>query len=155
MLGVQGRVPGARPREMIDRVQRDPPDLTGLPRMLRPLVMFCLAKEAAGRCNSGVLYNYLGFLSQDGSLTVGIDGACLGILVGHQRGLLLALHTRALTLRHRDGTLPEVRYNVSMYRDAAGKVLGVFAAARDVTNQNQAHRAIANSKPLHRIVWQS
>jgi hypothetical protein len=48
-----------------------------------------------------------------------------------------------LTLRHRHGTLTEVLYNASVYRDAGGKVLGVFAAARDVTNQNQAHREIA------------
>jgi PAS domain S-box-containing protein len=43
-----------------------------------------------------------------------------------------------LTMRHRDGTLTEVLYNASVYRDAGGKVLGVFAAARDVTKQNQA-----------------
>ena len=36
-----------------------------------------------------------------------------------------------LTLRHRDGTLTEVLYNASVYRDTGGKVLGVFAAARD------------------------
>jgi PAS domain S-box-containing protein len=49
-----------------------------------------------------------------------------------------------LTLRHRDGheTLTEVLYNASVYRDAAGKVLGVFAAARDVTEQMQAHREV-------------
>src|SRR5450631_1012758 len=43
-----------------------------------------------------------------------------------------------LTMRHRDGTLTEVLYNASVYRDAGGKVLGVFAAARDVTAQTQA-----------------
>jgi PAS domain S-box-containing protein len=49
-----------------------------------------------------------------------------------------------LTLRHRDGheTLTEVLYNASVYRDAAGKVLGVFAAARDVTEQMQAQREV-------------
>jgi PAS domain S-box-containing protein len=51
-----------------------------------------------------------------------------------------------LTLRHRDGTLTEVLYNASVYRDAGGKVLGVFAAARDVTNQNQAQRTIAQQQ---------
>jgi len=45
--------------------------------------------------------------------------------------------TTPLTLRHRDGHEPltEVLYNASVYRDAAGKVLGVSAAARDVTEQ--------------------
>ena len=51
-----------------------------------------------------------------------------------------------LTMRHRDGTLTEVLYNASVYRDAGGKVLGVFAAARDVTKQNQAHREIAEQR---------
>jgi PAS domain S-box-containing protein len=53
-----------------------------------------------------------------------------------------------LTLRHTNGrdTLIEVLYNTSVYRDAAGKVLGAFASARDVTNQNQAQRTIAQQQ---------
>jgi PAS domain S-box-containing protein len=49
-----------------------------------------------------------------------------------------------LTLRHRNGyeTLTEVLYNASIYRDTAGNVRGVFAAARDVTKQVQAQREI-------------
>ncbi len=43
-----------------------------------------------------------------------------------------------LTIRHRDGRLTDVLYNASVYKDANGKVLGVFAAARDVTEQKQA-----------------
>ena len=43
-----------------------------------------------------------------------------------------------LTIRHRDGRLTDVLYNASVYKDARGEVLGVFAAARDVTAQNQA-----------------
>jgi len=50
-----------------------------------------------------------------------------------------------LTMRHRDGTLTEVLYNASVYRDAFGKVLGVFAAARDVTKQRQAGAQYARS----------
>jgi len=49
-----------------------------------------------------------------------------------------------LTMRHRDGTLTEVLYNASVYRDAGGKVLGVFAAARDVTEARQAAEAVRN-----------
>ncbi|HEY8620348.1 MAG TPA: PAS domain S-box protein [Dermatophilaceae bacterium] len=57
-----------------------------------------------------------------------------------------------LTLRHPDGTLTEVLYNASVYRDAGGKVLGVFAAARDVTEQKQAQAAIAQqAKELDRL----
>jgi PAS domain S-box-containing protein len=43
-----------------------------------------------------------------------------------------------LTIRHRDGRLTDVLYNASVYKDARGNVLGVFAAARDVTAQKQA-----------------
>jgi PAS domain S-box-containing protein len=51
-----------------------------------------------------------------------------------------------LTLRHQDGheTLTEVLYNASIYRDTHGKVLGVFAAARDITKQVQAQREAAH-----------
>ncbi|MBI2353407.1 MAG: PAS domain S-box protein, partial [Deltaproteobacteria bacterium] len=43
-----------------------------------------------------------------------------------------------LTIRHRNGQLMDVLYNASVYRDVQGNVLGVFAAARDVTAQKQA-----------------
>jgi len=59
-----------------------------------------------------------------------------------------------LTMRHQDGTLTEVRYNASVYRDIKGKVLGVFAAARDVTKQVQAQREIAEqqAQEMERLV---
>ena len=47
-------------------------------------------------------------------------------------------HRLPLTIRHRDGRLTDVLYNASVYRDVQDKVLGVFAAARDVTAQRQA-----------------
>jgi PAS domain S-box-containing protein len=43
-----------------------------------------------------------------------------------------------LTIRHVDGHLTEVCYNASVYRDPEGRVLGVFAAARDVTQLKKA-----------------
>lgn len=43
-----------------------------------------------------------------------------------------------LTIKHKDGRLMDVLYNASVYRDTQGDVLGVFAAARDVTAQKQA-----------------
>jgi PAS domain S-box-containing protein len=42
-----------------------------------------------------------------------------------------------LTIRHTDGRLIDVLYHASLYRDAKGEVLGVFAAARDVTESNR------------------
>jgi len=48
-----------------------------------------------------------------------------------------------LTIRHKDGRLTDVLYNASVYRDAEDNVLGVFAAARDVTAQKSAVAEIA------------
>ena len=58
-----------------------------------------------------------------------------------------------LTMRHQDGTLTEVLYNASVYHDIKGNVLGVFAAARDVTKQMQAQResAVQQAKELDRL----
>ena len=59
----------------------------------------------------------------------------------------------ALTIRHRGGRLTDVLYNASVYRDAGGKVLGVFAAARDVTAQKRAEEQVAEqrAKELERL----
>ncbi|TRW95265.1 PAS domain S-box protein [Candidatus Methylobacter oryzae] len=43
-----------------------------------------------------------------------------------------------LAIRHQDGHITDVLYNASVYRDEAGQVLGVFAAARDITESKQA-----------------
>ncbi|HYO18206.1 MAG TPA: PAS domain S-box protein [Dermatophilaceae bacterium] len=51
-----------------------------------------------------------------------------------------------LTLRHQDKTLTEVLYSASLYRDAGDKVLGVFAAARDVTSLVQSQRKLAEQQ---------
>ncbi|MBI4524185.1 MAG: PAS domain S-box protein [Deltaproteobacteria bacterium] len=51
-----------------------------------------------------------------------------------------------LTIRHRDGRLTYVLYNASVYRDTRGNVLGVFAAARDVTAQKEAEAKIAEQR---------
>lgn len=40
-----------------------------------------------------------------------------------------------LAIRHVSGRIMDVLYNASIYKDERGKVLGVFAAARDVTQQ--------------------
>jgi PAS domain S-box-containing protein len=47
-----------------------------------------------------------------------------------------------LTMRHRDGTLTRVLYNASLYRDTGGNILGLFAAARDMTTQKEASEAV-------------
>jgi len=42
-----------------------------------------------------------------------------------------------LTIKHQNGKLTDVLYNASVYKDDKGDVIGVFAAARDVTVQKQ------------------
>jgi PAS domain S-box-containing protein len=58
-----------------------------------------------------------------------------------------------LTIRHVDGRQTDVLYNASVYRDALGNVLGVFAAARDVTAQKRAEAQVAEqrAKELERL----
>jgi PAS domain S-box-containing protein len=48
------------------------------------------------------------------------------------------VHDYPLDLRHRDGHTTPVLYNASVYHDDAGQVLGVFAAARDISERKQA-----------------
>ena len=47
-----------------------------------------------------------------------------------------------LEIQHRDGHSTPVVYNASVYRDETGKVSGVFAAARDITERKQAERQL-------------
>ena len=57
-----------------------------------------------------------------------------------------------LTILHRGGRLTDVLYNASLYHDQGGAVLGVFAAARDVTERK---RAETNARKLAAIVASS
>jgi len=58
-----------------------------------------------------------------------------------------------LTIHHDNGRLTDVLYNSSVYKDDKGAVLGVFAAARDVTAQKKLERDAADrEKELERIV---
>jgi PAS domain S-box-containing protein len=47
-----------------------------------------------------------------------------------------------LALRHHSGQLMDVLYNASIYKNSAGEVEGVFAAARDVTQRKHAEEAL-------------
>ncbi len=48
----------------------------------------------------------------------------------------------SLEIRHRDGHITPVIYNASVYRDETGKVIGVFAAARDITELKKAEDSL-------------
>ena len=47
-----------------------------------------------------------------------------------------------LEIRHRDGHSIPVFYNASVYRDEAGTIIGVFAAARDITERKRVEEEI-------------
>ncbi|HUW06948.1 MAG TPA: methyl-accepting chemotaxis protein [Williamwhitmania sp.] len=53
-----------------------------------------------------------------------------------------------LTLRHSSGKTIDVLYNATVYKDEAGKVQGVFAAARDVSDKNKAEQELIKRKRL-------
>ena len=56
-----------------------------------------------------------------------------------------------LAIRHASGGIAEVLYNASVFRDEAGVVVGVFAAARDVTERKRAEdAALENAHALER-----
>jgi PAS domain S-box-containing protein len=50
-----------------------------------------------------------------------------------------------LEIRHKDGHITSVLYNASVYRDENGEVIGVFAAARDITERKKAEEALKNA----------
>jgi len=61
-----------------------------------------------------------------------------------------------LEIRHKDGHLTPVLYNASVYKDEAGKVIGIFATARDITELKKAEEIlkqksgeIARKKEIH------
>jgi PAS domain S-box-containing protein len=53
-----------------------------------------------------------------------------------------------LEIRHKDGKITSVLFNATVYRDGTGKVQGVFAAARDITERKRVEDALkmANKK---------
>jgi len=60
-----------------------------------------------------------------------------------------------LTIRHCSGRLTDVLYNASVYKDVRGKVLGVFAAARDITARKQAEAALLRAGALQSAIFNS
>lgn len=60
-----------------------------------------------------------------------------------------------LTIRHRNGRLIDVLYNASVYRNEKGKVLGVFAAARDITARKKAEEALVKAGALQSAIFNS
>jgi PAS domain S-box-containing protein len=51
-----------------------------------------------------------------------------------------------LEIRHKAGQVTSVLYNATVYRDETGKVIGVFAAARDITERKRTEEEIKSAK---------
>ncbi|MDP3590031.1 MAG: PAS domain S-box protein, partial [Methylobacter sp.] len=57
-----------------------------------------------------------------------------------------------LAIRHVSGKVTDVLYNASVYRDGDGNVLGVFAAARDITEHKAMEEELKNSEAKFRSI---
>ena len=55
-----------------------------------------------------------------------------------------------LGIRHKDGHVTPVMYNATVYRDESGNVIGIFAAARDITEQKKAEEVIRSANAYNR-----
>ena len=53
-----------------------------------------------------------------------------------------------LAIRHTSGKVVNVLYNATVYRNEAGEIQGVFAAARDITELREAHRRMEATNSL-------
>ena len=62
-----------------------------------------------------------------------------------------------LEIRRRDGHVTPVFYNASVYRDEGGDVIGVFAAARDITERKRAEEDIRklSEELAQRVRWRT
>jgi PAS domain S-box-containing protein len=56
-----------------------------------------------------------------------------------------SVHDYPLSIRHTSGKITDVLYNATVYRNEAGEMQGVFAAARDITERKRAEEALKKS----------
>ncbi|MBF0498411.1 MAG: PAS domain S-box protein, partial [Deltaproteobacteria bacterium] len=61
----------------------------------------------------------------------------------------------SLEILAEDGQVTPVLYNASVYRDEDNQVIGVFAAARDITAQKEAEEALRASEEKYRTLFKS
>ena len=59
-----------------------------------------------------------------------------------------------LTIKHKNGNLTDVLYNASVYKDDNDNVLGVFAAARDVTEQKKVENVLKESEEKFKLIFE-
>ncbi|MBF0162129.1 MAG: PAS domain S-box protein [Magnetococcales bacterium] len=74
---------------------------------------------------------------------------------GYQRAFAQGFVTDyPLAIRHLSGRVTDVLYNATVYRGSSGEVLGVFAAARDITERKRAEAGRTEmEKELRQLEW--
>ncbi|UTB32476.1 MAG: PAS domain S-box protein [Methanobacterium sp. ERen5] len=59
-----------------------------------------------------------------------------------------------LEIQHKNGTKTPVLYNASVYKDKTGKIMGVFAAARDIMEYKKFMNALGESEKKYREIYE-
>ena len=59
-----------------------------------------------------------------------------------------------LEIQHKNGQTTPVLYNASVYKDETGKILGVFAAARDISKYKKAQNSLLKSEKKYRDIYE-
>ena len=59
-----------------------------------------------------------------------------------------------LDILNRDGNATSVLYNATVYRDQSGDIVGVFAAARDITERKKAEENLHKSEQKYRNIFE-
>jgi len=65
------------------------------------------------------------------------------------------VHDYPLAIRHVTGRVTDVLYNATVYRDEAGNVAGVFAAARDITERKKAEEQLSAASQYARTLLEA
>jgi len=60
-----------------------------------------------------------------------------------------------LEIQHQNGHVTPVLYNASLYRDKSGNAVGVFAAARDITDRLKIENALKESEIKYKSLFES
>ncbi|MCD4808605.1 MAG: PAS domain S-box protein, partial [Methanosarcinales archaeon] len=79
------------------------------------------------------------------------DNAYKGAMLTFETG---EVRDYELVMKAKNGTETIVSYNASVYKDQTGKVVGAFAAARDITERKQAEIALSESKEEIDLIFQ-